>query len=185
MSGCLLRVNWAWLGLFGILSALAEVPEPKDFWTADPKAEVPSTLSGGRVLDLAALRRDLAGGAFIVDVSRTQHRPEALPEEALWMPTPHPGIPGSHWWPGVGEGRLRADEESAFRLRIESLTHADKSATLIFYCHERCWLSWNAAKRAVGYGYTHIEWYPDGIEGWTRANLPTVTLNPEAAAGSP
>lgn len=131
------------------------------------------------MLNLQGLRRDLKDGALLIDVSRTQHRPEALPSGAVWMPTPHHAIPGTHWWPGVGEGQLSATEESDFRLKLESRTHADKSATLIFYCHERCWLSWNAAKRSIGYGYTHVEWYPDGIEGWTRAALPTVTVSAE------
>ena len=161
------------------------MPEPQGYWTGDPKGEVPSTLTGGRVLDLAALRADLAAGAFIIDVSRTPHRPEGLPPATLWMPTPHPVIPGTHWWPGVGEGHLTADQEGVFRVQLATLTRANKSAIVIFYCHEHCWLSFNAAKRAIGFGYTRIEWYPDGIEGWSRAKLPTDTASAASAPGTP
>jgi len=33
------------------------------------------------------------------------------------------------------------------------------------YCHRNCWLSWNAAKRAISYGYRNVFWFPDGMEG--------------------
>jgi rhodanese-related sulfurtransferase len=33
-------------------------------------------------------------------------------------------------------------------------------------------MSWNAAKRALSYGYTNVAWYPEGTDGWQRANLP-------------
>jgi PQQ-dependent catabolism-associated CXXCW motif protein len=175
-----------WVLVLGFSWARAEVPEPQDYWTGEPKGEVPSSLSGGRVLDLAALREELKGNAVLIDVSRAQHRPETLPKGTLWLPTPHKAIPASHWWPGAGEGQLSPAQESAFRLQLESLTHADKSTPVIFYCHEHCWLSWNAAKRTIGYGYSHVDWYPDGIEGWTRANLPTETVSSETSiAGAP
>lgn len=27
-------------------------------------------------------------------------------------------------------------------------------------------MAWNAVRRAAGYGYTRLYWYPDGIDGW-------------------
>jgi PQQ-dependent catabolism-associated CXXCW motif protein len=53
-------------------------------------------------------------------------------------------------------------------------------ATLIVvYCQANCWMSWNAAKRILSYGYTNVAWYPDGTDGWERVNLPTVESQPE------
>jgi PQQ-dependent catabolism-associated CXXCW motif protein len=49
---------------------------------------------------------------------------------------------------------------------------------VVIYCHERCWLSWNAAKRAVRYGYRKVHWYPEGIEGWNAAGLKSVIMEP-------
>jgi PQQ-dependent catabolism-associated CXXCW motif protein len=52
------------------------------------------------------------------------------------------------------------------------------------YCHERCWLSWNAAKRAIRYGYRNVYWFPDGIEGWRAAGFETATAVTAAAPPS-
>jgi PQQ-dependent catabolism-associated CXXCW motif protein len=41
----------------------------------------------------------------------------------------------------------------------------------LFYCLRDCWMSWNAAKRAIALGYT-VAWYPDGTDGWQDAGLP-------------
>ena len=43
---------------------------------------------------------------------------------------------------------------------------------LVFYCLANCWMSWNAAKRAIALGYTHVAWYPDGTDGWAADHLP-------------
>jgi PQQ-dependent catabolism-associated CXXCW motif protein len=41
---------------------------------------------------------------------------------------------------------------------------------LVIYCQADCWMSWNAAKQALSYGYTNVAWYPEGTAGWQRAN---------------
>jgi hypothetical protein len=33
-------------------------------------------------------------------------------------------------------------------------------------------MSWNAAKRAMPYGYRRVSWYPDGVDGWAAVKLP-------------
>ena len=50
----------------------------------------------------------------------------------------------------------------------------------MFYCLERCWMSWNAAKRAVAAGYAAVAWYPEGTDGWQDAGLPLIEARPEA-----
>jgi rhodanese-related sulfurtransferase len=40
-------------------------------------------------------------------------------------------------------------------------------------------LSWNAAKRAIGYGYQHVYWYRDGVEGWQAAGFHTAVVEPQ------
>ena len=40
-------------------------------------------------------------------------------------------------------------------------------------------MSWNAAKRVLSYGYPNVAWYPEGTEGWERANLPVAEAQPE------
>jgi rhodanese-related sulfurtransferase len=40
-------------------------------------------------------------------------------------------------------------------------------------------MSWNAAKRALAFGYSNVAWYRDGTDGWERADLPLAEAQPE------
>ena len=61
------------------------------------------------------------------------------------------------------------------RTELERLTGGDKAAPVVFYCDPSCWMSWNAAKRAVTeLGYTRVYWYPEGAQGWKEAGQPLV-----------
>jgi rhodanese-related sulfurtransferase len=33
-------------------------------------------------------------------------------------------------------------------------------------------MSWNAAKRALEYGYTNVMWFRDGTDGWQELGYP-------------
>ena len=53
-------------------------------------------------------------------------------------------------------------------------TQGRKDTALVFYCLSReCWMSYNAALRAVHAGYKNVLWYRGGIEAWNFAGLPT------------
>jgi PQQ-dependent catabolism-associated CXXCW motif protein len=165
------------------------VEEPVDYWSGPINGPVPATLTGGTVIlttELSALREQ--NEAVLVDVSNLPHRPENLAPGAPWLPTPHPVIPGSLWIPGPGMGAIAPDVDSFFRDRLGSATGNDLDRPIVIYCHERCWLSWNAAKRAIRYGYRRVHWYPDGIEGWRAAGLRTSVAEaatPPATRASP
>ena len=157
-----------------VTSTEAPVPEPADFWNGPVNSPTPATLSGGTVVhaaDLSALLKQK--GITLVDVSSSPPRPEKLAPEAVWMPTPHAVIPGSLWLAGVGEGTLDAATDGFYKQRLGEVTANDMNRTVVVYCHERCWLSWNAAKRAIRYGYQRVYWFPDGIEGWKAAGFTT------------
>jgi rhodanese-related sulfurtransferase len=48
----------------------------------------------------------------------------------------------------------------------------------VFFCSGvRCWLSYNAALRAVRGGYANVYWYRGGIDAWRAAGLPTFTAD--------
>ena len=153
--------------------------EPVDYWTGPINGPVPATLSGGAVLhteELSALLKE--SNVVLVDVSNLPHRPEKLAEGALWLPKPHQVIPGSLWIPGAGVGAIEPDVDAAFRNKLAQATDNNLDRPVVIYCHERCWLSWNAAKRAVRYGYRKVHWYPEGIEGWNAAGLKSVIMEP-------
>jgi rhodanese-related sulfurtransferase len=39
-------------------------------------------------------------------------------------------------------------------------------------------MSWNAAKRAMEYGYSNVTWYPEGTDGWAFQDYPQETVKP-------
>lgn len=150
-------------------------PEPPGYWTGPIHSQVPATLQGGTVLTSAAdVRQVLDGGkAVFVDASDLPHRPEQSAPGSLWLPPPHRVIPGSLWLPGSGLAGLSATENENMRQRVAALTGSDLERTVVVYCHERCWYSWNAAKRVISFGYRHVIWFPGGIEAWQAADYPT------------
>ena len=159
--------------------------EPDGYWTGDVDAPVPASIRGGRVIhakDLEALLRQ--SGPVIIDVSNAPRRPPGLAPGAPWLPLPHRALPGALWIPGAGAGAISPELDDFLRTRLSTATDG-LDAPLVVYCHDRCWLSWNAAKRAVGYGYRRVYWFSDGIEGWTAAGGPTVAAEPLVPDGSP
>jgi sulfur-oxidizing protein SoxY len=158
-----------------------KVPEPEDFWVGPVNSPTPETLSGGTVIrapDLATLLK--ANRVVLIDVSNFPPKPEKLAPQAVWMPPPHAVIPGSVWLAGVGGGTVDAATDGFYRRRLGEATANDVNHPIVVYCHERCWLSWNAAKRAIRYGYRRVYWFPDGIEGWRAAGFSTGVAQPEA-----
>ena len=148
----------------------AAAAEPPGLWTGEERGAVPATLAGGRVVDTAALAALLAqGGVVAVDVSVAQRRPAGMSPGAIWLPLVHRDIAGSVWLPDAGQAVLAPADEAWVRGRLEALTGGDAGRPVVFYCHPECGRSWNAAKRAVGWGYRAVMWYPGGIEGWGEA----------------
>ncbi len=54
---------------------------------------------------------------------------------------------------------------------------------VILYCLANCWMSWNAAKRALSLGYSNVAWYREGTDGWSGAGLPLEEATPERRPG--
>ena len=162
------------------------VPEPSGYWTGPTNSPVPTTLAGGKVIASAHRLHALLShkDTVLIDVSSAPRRPENMAPGAPWLPVPHRAIPGTVWLPGAGGGEIPAPVESFFRQQLATTTGNDPTRRVVFYCHKACWLSWNAAKRAISYGYQHVYWYRDGIEGWKAAGLPTEIIEPRAAPGN-
>jgi PQQ-dependent catabolism-associated CXXCW motif protein len=164
-----------------LLALLAPVARAEGYRMGEYRAPVPEAVPGGRTLDTAAARAlHAAGGAVWVDVLPAPRRPSGLPAASLWRPSPHRGIPGSAWLPDVGLGDPGPRIEAWFRDELAELTRGDLDRPLVFYCLSECWMSWNAAKRAAGFGYRAVHWYPDGVDAWEIAGLPTEVLQPQA-----
>ncbi|WP_425483245.1 PQQ-dependent catabolism-associated CXXCW motif protein [Aurantimonas aggregata] len=160
-------------------TATPPVTEPDDYRMDDYRAPVPSTLAGGTVVDTAAAKALHDRGVPFIDVLPRPPRPQNLPEDTIWRPNPRENIPGSLWLVDTGYGALAPVMERYFFDGLAAATVGDRAAPVVIYCQRDCWMSWNAARRAIAAGYTAVHWYPDGTEGWAEAGLPLVAAEPE------
>ncbi|HWK66256.1 MAG TPA: PQQ-dependent catabolism-associated CXXCW motif protein [Rhizobiaceae bacterium] len=150
-----------------------DVAEPAGYRMEDYRAPVPATLEGATVVDTAQaekLWRDRK--AVFFDVMPHTPKPANLPAGTIWKDKVRKDIPGSTWLANVGYGAIPAETERYFRDGLSAKTGADPSKTILFYCMTDCWMSWNAAKRAMKLGYSSVLWYPYGSDGWEKAGLP-------------
>jgi PQQ-dependent catabolism-associated CXXCW motif protein len=154
-------------------------PEPLGYRTSDYREAVPVTVNGKPALttdQATALWR--AHAALFIDTLPQPPRPPGLPAATIWHPKPRYDIPGSIWLPDTGYGELPAIMESYFEDNLRDVTHGDRSRRLVFYCLANCWMSWNAAKHAASLGYTQVDWYADGTDGWAAHDLPLELRDP-------
>jgi PQQ-dependent catabolism-associated CXXCW motif protein len=68
--------------------------------------------------------------------------------------------------PNVGYGVLSPEFENYFRTRLQTLTGNNTAKPIVFFCLKDCWMSWNAARRAISWGYSTVLWFPEGTDGW-------------------
>lgn len=147
--------------------------EPDGYRMEEYRAPTPATLHGAAVIDTDAAARLWRGkAALFVDVMPRDVKPANLPAGTIWRDKKRDDIPGSVWLPNVGYGALNAQMDGYFRGGLESITEGRHDAPLVFYCQTECWMSWNAAKRALEYGFSNVSWYPGGSDGWAKAGLP-------------
>lgn len=158
------------------------VDEPSGYRTHDYLAPTTCTLAGARVLSTQELVRLRAESQLVlIDVLPSPRRPAALAPDAIWLPKPRANIPGSVWLPNVGFGVLPVEEERYFSSSLERLSAGNRDCPLVFYCLLDCWMSWNAAKRALEWGYTTVYWYPAGTDGWSMAGRALAPSQPVPA----
>ncbi|WP_424165569.1 PQQ-dependent catabolism-associated CXXCW motif protein [Bradyrhizobium sp.] len=170
----------AWITLVGAARTEELVPEPDGYRTNDYRAPVPDTLAGARVLSTAeaeAIWRARTG--VFIDVLPRPPKPANLPAGTVWRYKPRFNIPDSIWLPDTGYGELAASTESYLRQGLLRASGGNRAKLIVVYCQADCWMSWNAAKRTLSYGYSNVAWYPDGTDGWQRANLPTAEAQPD------
>ncbi|WP_193370969.1 quinoprotein dehydrogenase-associated putative ABC transporter substrate-binding protein [Pelagibius marinus] len=155
----------------GLDPAQSFAPEPEGYRMSDYRAPVPAALKGARTVDVAGLQALLAKeDALLVDVMPTQRKPEKRPADAIWRDPERDTIKGAVWLANMGFGRLDESEEAAFKAELERLA-GDRNRPIVLFCEPDCWMSWNAAKRALSYGFRNIVWFPGGATAWRNAGL--------------
>ncbi len=120
----------------------------------------PNAIPGGRLVttpELAQLLRNPSAQALVFDVlGGPQHLPNAIPV----MPASQPG-------------NFQDSVQRDFGNYLQQATQGRKDRPMVFYCQTtQCWMSYNAALRAINLGYTQVLWYRGGVEAWQQAGLP-------------
>ncbi len=154
-------------------------PEPADYRMDNYRAPTPVTLRGASVLTTAAAhalwqRHE----AVFIDVLPQVPRPAGLPASTIWRDKPRHDVPGSIWLPDTGYGALAPVMQRYFERGLQQASGGDPARLLVFYCLADCWMSWNAAKRALAMGYPQVAWYPEGTDGWEAEHLPLEVRTP-------
>ncbi|MBP2293009.1 PQQ-dependent catabolism-associated CXXCW motif protein [Azospirillum rugosum] len=163
--------------LSGAALAAEPAPIPDGYRMTDYRSPTPAGLPGAVTVDTARARALVEAGEVLpVNVLKLDR--STLPGGPWIVAKPFPQIPGGVWLPNVGLGALTPELEGYFRGRLEALTKGDRGRGLMFYCLADCWMSWNAAKRALAMGYRRVYWFRDGMDGWAEAGLPTEEAKP-------
>ncbi len=158
---------------------LLAVEEPSGYRMGQYRSPVPESLTGATVIGPEAAH-DLwtEGAAHFVDVLPRPPKPANLPEGTVWRDRPRSSIPGATWLPNTGFGALSPDDATYFESGLEQVSNGDKAKPLVFFCLSNCWMSWNAAKRALEGGYSAVYWFPDGTDGWLAGGWSTEIVEP-------
>lgn len=90
------------------------------------------------------------------------------------LTTSHISLPDAIWWSRGGlaysNGTAERLVQTRFEVKLKVLTENNKAKPVVFFCvSSQCWLSYNAALRAVKLGYTRVYWYRGGIDAWNES----------------
>lgn len=154
-------------------------PEPDGYRMDEYRKPVPATLKGATVLTPEKASEMWTNkSAIFIDVYPRAPKPPNLPAGTFWREPVHHTIENATWLPNVGYGVISPATEEYFKTNLEKLTGGDKGKAIVLYCLRDCWMSWNAAKRALTYGYSSINWFPDGTDAWQEIGQPVVEVKP-------
>ena len=156
-----------------------EIAPPERYRLEHYRAPTPCELPGAALVDATELKEIIDTEApVLIDVMPLLRTSETDFTGRWTVPEPRNNIPGSVWLPNVGHGRLDDEMAAYFENNIKELTGGDVDRPLVFYCFIDCWMSWNAARRALEFGYRRVIWYPDGTDGWKEIGAPLALATP-------
>jgi len=135
---------------------------PTDRLHAGPMhGPTPAQIPGGQVITTQGLLALIEGRQVpfvLLDVLGAE---ETIPGSALAVPAHQPG----------GFDDQVQQEFGAF---LSQATAGSPEMPLVLYCLSiHCWMSYNAALRAINLGYTNVLWYRGGLEAWKAAGRQT------------
>lgn len=163
-------------------SPASAVEQPDGYRLPPYRAVTPLALDGATTVRADQVQKLQLSGVPLIDVRGATL--STVPPLGWIVSDPKQVIAGALWLPNVGQGDASAALVGWFADELEHLTHGDLGAGLVFYCQSDCWMSWNAAKRALSLGYRQVYWFRDGIEAWQDAGFPTEKGHPQPYTGA-
>ena len=146
-------------GMYGEEDRDWGVPPRSQLRTIEYHAPTPVQIPGGRVVTTVELSQMM------------QKEPRPFVIDVLGGDI-HRTIAGAFWMMGAGAGDMSKEEEKRFAEALGKFAGGDKNRALVFFCVDsQCWLSHNAAVRAIAAGYTNVMWYRGGVAAWRQAGL--------------
>ena len=133
------------------------VPASRQLHDGAPHGPTPNQIPGGQVITTKGLlpllqQREVPVRVFDV-LGAAQGLPQAIP--AAWAAQP---------------GRFDDETQSRLAQLLRQASGGRRDVALVFYCGgPQCWMSYNAALRAIQLGYPNVMWYRGGMEAWQRA----------------
>lgn len=118
----------------------------------------PNQIPGGQVITTKGLLALVQGGAgmpvLVLDVlgNPQAQLPNAIPAAFAAQP-----------------GDFNDAVQQQFGQMLLQITQGNKQVPIVTYCQgPQCWMSYNAALRAIALGYSNVLWYRGGLEAWQR-----------------
>jgi PQQ-dependent catabolism-associated CXXCW motif protein len=121
----------------------------------------PASIPGGQVITTKGLVELMRGGQARVLVLDVLGGAEQIQGAQYAVPASQPGA-------------FNDQTQQQFAGYLQQATSGNKQHPIVTYClSTQCWMSYNAALRAINAGYTNVLWYRGGIEAWKQAGMPT------------
>lgn len=137
------------------------VPPQRELHGGAMHGPTPTEIPGGKLITTKGL----------VDLLQNQQQLRPVVFDVLGgpqtLPQARPAVPASQ--PGGFEDPVQRE----FGAYLQQATGGNRETPVVFYClNPQCWMSYNAALRAINLGYSNVLWYRGGIEAWQQAGLP-------------
>lgn len=149
------------------------VAPPRGLHDGAPHGPTPTTIPGGQVITTKGLLPLINGAAGMpVVVLDILGAPQQLPNAVQAVPA-------------AQGGSLNDQTQQGFGQFLQQVTRGNRDTPLVLYCQgPQCWMSYNAAVRAIALGYRNVLWYRGGLEAWAKAGQPFAG-GPVAARNGP
>jgi len=149
------------------------VPAGRALYSGPMHAPTPNQIPGGQLVTTKGVHALVRGAGVPVLIFDVLGAGETLPNAIAAVPASQPGS-------------FQDQTQQQFGQFLAQVTQGRTDTPLVFYCQGvQCWMSYNAALRAINLGYRNVLWYRGGLEAWKHAGLPTQQAQMQQQSGPP